>query len=85
MLAVFVAGTVGCGDDEETIVLGPCSEWMNPRDTPDERARALVAAMTLEQKVGQTHGDAIPEDFRIVLGIDALCIPDLTVTNGPTF
>jgi beta-glucosidase len=49
----------------------------------DARAQALVSAMTLEQKIDQTHGDAPPEDFRVVLGIDELCIPDLTVTNGP--
>ncbi len=50
---------------------------------PEARAQALVAAMTLEQKIDQTHGDATPEDFRVVLGIDELCIPALTVTNGP--
>lgn len=51
--------------------------------SPDERARELVARMTLEQKISQAHGAALPEDFRVVQGIPALGIPDLTVTNGP--
>ncbi len=50
---------------------------------PDARAQALVEAMTLEQKIDQTHGHKPPEDFRVVLGVEELCIPSLTVTNGP--
>ena len=50
---------------------------------PEARAQALVAAMTLEQKIDQTHGHASPDDFRVVSGIEELCIPHLTVTNGP--
>ena len=60
-----------------------CAAWMDTSLGPEARALALVSAMTLEQKIDQTHGHAPPEDFRVVLGIEALCIPDLTVTNGP--
>ena len=49
---------------------------------PDQRARYLVAALTLDQKIAQLHGEMQPEDFRIVPGIVDLCVPDLTVTNG---
>ena len=56
---------------------------MDTRKSADTRARLLVDAMTLQQKTSQTHGAALPEDFRIVVGIDELCIPALTVTNGP--
>jgi beta-glucosidase len=51
--------------------------------SPDERARRLIAALTLDQKISQLHGDSQPHDYRIVPGIPNLCIPDLTVTNGP--
>ena len=61
----------------------PCAAWMDTSLDPDARAQALVSAMTLGQKIDQTHGHAPPEDFRVVLGIEELCIPDLTVTNGP--
>ncbi len=72
-LAVLLLLVVACGDDDDSAA-GP---------TPDERAREVVASMTLEQKIAQTHGDAPPEDFRLVIGIPELGIPDLTVTNGP--
>jgi beta-glucosidase len=39
--------------------------------------------MTLEQKIGQLHGQPSASDFRRVPGIPELCVPDLTVTNGP--
>lgn len=63
--------------------LCPDKPWMGPVVDPAERARLLIAAMTVEQKVAQLHGEPRPEDFRIVPGIPELCVPDLTVTNGP--
>ena len=57
--------------------------WMDPRATPGNRARRLVRDMTLEQKIGQLHGQPSASDFRRVPGIPELCVPDLTVTNGP--
>ncbi len=63
-----------CGGDDDDTSAAP---------TPDQRAREIVVRMTLEQKISQTHGDAPPQDFRVVLGIPELGIPDLTVTNGP--
>lgn len=75
----------GCGGsvDGTPQASGPCAVWMDTSLDADTRAEALVAAMSLEQKINQTHGDAPEEDFRVVLGIEELCIPDLTVTNGP--
>jgi hypothetical protein len=58
------------------------SPWMQSGIAPDQRARYLVAALTLDQKIAQLHGEMQPEDFRIVPGIVDLCVPDLTVTNG---
>jgi beta-glucosidase len=73
IFAALASWPVGCGDDDDS----------STADDADRRARGLVAQMTLEQKISQTHGDAPPEDFRVVLGIPELGIPDLTVTNGP--
>jgi len=65
--------TSGCGANDDA------SDGANA----NRRARELIASMSLEQKISQTHGTASEEDFRIVPGIAALGIPDLTVTNGP--
>lgn len=61
----------------------PGATWMDPATAPTERARRLVAAMTLDQKITQVHGGPVPEDFRQVPGIPELCVPALTLTNGP--
>jgi beta-glucosidase len=73
----------GCSDGNDQISTEPCAAWMDSSQTAEARAQALVAAMTLEQKIDQTHGHALPDDFRVVSGVDELCIPALTVTNGP--
>lgn len=56
---------------------------MAPDLVPHDRAVKLVAALDQDQKVQQVHGSATPQDFRVVPGIPKLCVPDLTVTNGP--
>ncbi len=63
--------------------LCPGAPWMDASADPAERARRLVAVLTLEQKVAQVHGQPDEVDFRRVPGIPELCVPDLTVTNGP--
>jgi beta-glucosidase len=65
--------------------------WMNPALAPAERAALLVAAMTLDQKIEQLHGQPgpIPEvpscgnGGRHVPGIPELQIPTFRITNGP--
>lgn len=47
------------------------------------RARALVAKMTLEEKITELHGIRDPENFRVIPGIPRLGIPALHMTNGP--
>jgi beta-glucosidase len=61
---------------------GPCDAWMDTTKTPDQRAQALLPAMTTDDKIvllhnaewmtGQAYGSAghIP-------GNAALCLPDL--------
>ena len=84
LLLTMALVIAGCSDGSDQVSIpGPCAAWMDTSLSPQARAQALVAAMTLAQKIDQTHGDAVPEDFRVVLGIEALCIPALTVTNGP--
>jgi beta-glucosidase len=66
--------------------------WMNTSLPPAQRAQLLVAAMTLDQKIQQLHGQGtsnIPEfpacgnTFRHVQGIPSLNIPTFRITNGP--
>jgi beta-glucosidase len=65
--------------------------WMNTDLAPEERARLLIAALTLAQKMQQLSGASpeilpdLPECFgaRHVTGIPELGIPTLRITNGP--
>ncbi len=47
------------------------------------RAKAIVAKMTLDEKIAELHGVGSPSEFRIVPGIPRLGIPPLQMTNGP--
>lgn len=73
-------GSAAAADD-------PCAAWMDPGDSPDVRADALVAAMSQEQKLHMLtfsnpswftywgtagHVDGTPE----------LCIPDLVLSDA---
>src|SRR5947209_16420807 len=53
--------------------------------TPEQRAAALVAQMTLDEKISQVHttGQGAGGIARLVPGIPRLGIPDLRITNGP--
>ncbi len=64
--------TAGCSNDNNhnDTPDGPCAPWMDTSLQPEARAQALVAAMTLEQKIDQTHGHAPTDDFRVVLGVE---------------
>lgn len=67
--------------------------WMNQALTPDERARLLVAAMSLEDKIHQVAMRRVPNDnlpncglrndSRQIQGIPRLDIPTVRMTNGP--
>jgi beta-glucosidase len=50
-----------------------------------ERAKAIVARMTLDEKISQLHGirDDAKDIYRHVPGIPRLGIPDFLPTNGP--
>src|SRR4051794_31425145 len=53
--------------------------------TPEARAAALVAQMTLDEKISQTHTTERGAGgiARLVPGIPRLGIPDLRISNGP--
>src|SRR5579883_830370 len=52
--------------------------------TADERARAIVRQMTLDEKIQEIHGmTRTPAQARMVSGIPRLGIPPLRITNGP--
>ena len=53
------------------------------QEDPVARAKALVAQMTLDEKIEQVHGVHNETQFRMVPGIPRLGIPDFHITNGP--
>ncbi len=66
---------------------GPCAAWMDRTTSPEARADALVAAMSTDQKLHMvTFSD--PPWFLYygtaghVTGIDALCVPDLVLSDA---
>ncbi|MCK2240407.1 MULTISPECIES: beta-glucosidase [unclassified Crossiella] len=50
---------------------------------PEVRARAVVAQLTLDEKIAQLHGIRTEAQYRVVPGLARLKIPPLLVTNGP--
>jgi len=57
-----------------------------PRVSPEQavaRAKAIIAVMTLDEKIAQAHGIQDENHFRMVPGNARLGIPALRVTNGP--
>ena len=47
------------------------------------RARAIVAKMTLDEKITELHGIHTPEHYRYVPGVPRLGVPAFPMTNGP--
>src|SRR6185312_13405716 len=50
---------------------------------PVEQAKALVAKMTLDEKIAQLHGIQTSTEYRTVPAVSRLGIPKLLLTNGP--
>ena len=51
--------------------------------TPHDRAVAVVARMTLDEKISQLAGIKTSTEYRTVPAIPRLGIPKLLLTNGP--
>ena len=59
--------------------------WMNTSKTPDQRAKALVAAMTLDQKISIVHQHSWMAPYGTagyIPGDPSLCIPDLVFSDS---
>lgn len=78
-------------------ILGPPSDavaeaarpWVDTALSPDERARLIVAEMTLEEKVALLHSSGKrvigDQEWQVyVKGVERLGIPDLTMADGAT-
>lgn len=68
-----------------TVAHGHDRPWLDTRLTAERRARALVDAMTLEEKVSVLHGTwkgGLPA-IGYVPGIPRLKVPDLWMEDGP--
>ncbi|NLI35266.1 MAG: glycosyl hydrolase [Bacteroidales bacterium] len=48
-----------------------------------QRAVQIVKKMTLDEKISQLHGTSDKSNFRIVIGVKRLNIPDMPLCNGP--
>jgi beta-glucosidase len=59
--------------------------WLDPSESPQQRAAQLVSQMTLEEKIEQMHttGKGAGGIARLVPGIPRLGVPDFRITNGP--
>jgi beta-glucosidase len=65
--------------------VAPARAGTAPAGSPERRAAALVARMTLDEKISQTHttGTGAGGISRLVPGIPRLGIPDFRISNGP--
>jgi beta-glucosidase len=77
-----VVGTAVLGTGAGGAVDCAAAPWMDRRKGPDERARLVIAQMTLEEKVSVLGSVRDAEHFRETLPIPRLCIPALRMNNG---
>jgi beta-glucosidase len=82
-LAVVVGVTIALTAGPAVAGAAPRREPQRP--TPEQRAEALVAQMTLDEKISQMHTTEKGAGgiARLVPGIPRLGIPDLRISNGP--
>src|SRR4051812_19990214 len=76
---VLVAVLVGAG----VPAARAAEPWLDTARSPRERATALVAAMTVDEKIDQLHGVGSQQHFRYVNPVARLHVPPLVVANGP--
>jgi beta-glucosidase len=61
---------------------GSCP-WINSTAATSTRVAQLMGQMTLAQKVAVLHGTNAPDYIGKIVGDPSLCIPDLTMQDGP--
>src|SRR4051812_27686773 len=63
-----------------------CAAWMDPSKSPDERAHALVAKMSIDDKIQMVHqAEPVWGHYGAagyIPGNPALCIPDLALNDA---
>ena len=82
-VATVVAGVLGGAGSAQA---ADCP-WMRPGKSPEQRADALIRAMTLDQKIHQVHQSDPPWIFSWgtaghIDGTPELCIPTLTLSDA---
>jgi beta-glucosidase len=85
LIAGMVAGPAAAAPAmAHAVVSGAAARDVSPvQQAPVQQAEALVAKMTLAQKITELHGLGDAQHQRYVPGIPSLGIPPLVVTNGP--
>ena len=77
LLVAAVAATTAA------VLIGNAQAATPTAETPRQRAQAIVAKMTLDEKISQLHGIKTSTEYRTVPAIPRLGIPKLLLTNGP--
>jgi len=83
--ALLVIALAPAGLRPSTAHAAACSAWMDPSKTPEQRATALLAAMTIDQKVALTQNQAFQSHggtAGYIAGVPALCLPDLVLNDA---
>jgi beta-glucosidase len=84
-LAVVLAGAaLAVAAPTASAQTGGCAgaPWMDTSRSSDERADALIAQMTLDEKVSMLHAVSDSGHARETLPIPRLCVPALRLNNG---
>jgi beta-glucosidase len=78
-----LAATIASGMAAAAVVTVVEADAATAAATPHDRAVAIVAKMTLDEKISQLHGIKTSTEYRTVPAISRLGIPKLLLTNGP--
>lgn len=65
------------------LVIGTAIAVAQNNTSDRQRAVQIVKKMTLDEKISQLHGTSDKNNFRIVIGVKRLNIPDMPLCNGP--
>ena len=81
---VLIPGALGTAAVPARADIASCP-WMDPTQSPDQRAHELIAAMTLDQKISIVHQHSWMAPYGTagyIPGDASLCIPDLILSDS---